>query len=47
MNLDANDWNEFGGSLELIKLENHERNHLQILRGMKANQVLHDRAETA
>ena len=33
--------NEFGGSLELIKFENHERSHLQLLRSMRENQVLH------
>ena len=28
---------EFGGSLELIKLEIHEPNHLRILRGMRVH----------
>ena len=32
---------EFGGSLELIKLETHEQNHLRIPRGMRKNQLLH------
>ena len=33
--------NELGGSLELIKLENHQRNHPRILRGMRESQFLH------
>ena len=31
----SNDWHEFGGSLQLIKLETCEWNHLWILRGMR------------